>query len=142
MKPLLSKIPHPLRWLSAATLVLAVGGCGLSIRSPDLFQLTRRGQGPELALLVNDSGTISCNGGSPRRLADPLLLQARDLASSLDQIAGLRLPVPHNSVNHYYVVLPYGSVSFPDTAGVHHPLLAETEQFALRAAAQACHLSG
>lgn len=134
--------PRALWWLSALGLVLALGGCGLTIKSPDLFQIQRRGNGPELGLLVNDSGTISCNGSSPKPLADPLLLKARDLASSLDQVAGLRLPVPHNSVFHYYVVLPYGSVSFPDTAAAHHPLLAQVEQFALQAEQQACHLSG
>ncbi|MFL5822113.1 MAG: hypothetical protein ACJ764_01575, partial [Solirubrobacteraceae bacterium] len=106
------------------------------------FLLKRRGHGPELALLVNDSGTISCNGGWPKPLADPLLLQARDLAPQLSSVAGLRLPVPKNSVNRYYVVLPYGGVSFPDTAAAHHPLLAQVEQFALKAAHQACKLSG
>lgn len=130
------------RLLAAAALTLSVGGCGLTIKSPDLFQIQRRGNGPELGLLVNDSGTISCNGSSPKPLADPLLLRARDLANSLDDIAGLRLPVPRNSVFHYYVVLPYGSVSFPDTAAAHHPLLAQVEQFALQAEHQVCHLSG
>jgi hypothetical protein len=121
---------------------MALGGCGLNVKGADLFLLTRRGNGPELALLVNDSGTISCNKASPKPLPDPLLLQARDLAPSLDSIAGLELPVPHNSVNHYYVVLPYGSVSFPDTAAAHHPLLAQVEDFALKASQQVCHLPG
>jgi hypothetical protein len=123
-------------------LVLALGGCGLNIKSPDLFKLQRTGNGPGLVLLVNDAGTISCNGGSPKALADPLLLQARGLAPSLDSIAGLKLPKTRNSVFHYYVVLPYGSLSFPDTAGLHHPVLAQLEQFTVSAAQQACHLSG
>jgi hypothetical protein len=130
------------RALLAAVLVLGLAGCGLRIKGADLFLITRRGHGPELSLLVNDSGTISCNGGSPRPLADPLLLQARTLAPELQSVANLRLPVPHNSVFHYYVILQYGSVSFPDTAGAHHPLLAQVEQFALQAEHQACHLGG
>lgn len=142
MKARLHKIPRILWLLSALTLLPALAGCGLKVKGADLFLITRRGDGPEMALLVNDSGTISCNGGSPKPLADPLLLQARDLAQSLDAVAGLRLPVPHNSVFHYYVVLPYGSVSFPDTAGRHHPLLAQVEQFALKAGQQACGLKG
>jgi hypothetical protein len=123
-------------------LVVALAGCGLNVKGADLFLLTRRGHGPELALLVNDSGTISCNKGSPKPLPDPLLLQARDLAPSLDSIAGMNLPVPHNSVNHYYVVLPYGSVAFPDTAAAHHPLLAQVLDFAVKASQQVCHLPG
>ncbi len=137
-----SRIPRGLRGLAAAALVLAIGGCGLRVKGADLFLITRRGHGPELALLVNDSGTISCNGGSPKPLADPLLLQARALAPQLDALANLRLPVPRNSVFHYYVVLPYGSVSFPDTAAARHPLLAQVEQFALKASQQACKLPG
>lgn len=141
MSHVISRIPRSVRGLAAVTLVLAIGGCGLQIKGADLFLITRRGHGPELALLVNDSGTISCNGGSPKPLADRLLIQARDLAPQLDSVANLRLPVPHNSVFHYYVILPYGSVSFPDTAARRHPLLGQVEQFALEASQQACHLS-
>ena len=142
MNPSPSRVPRALRRLAAVTLVLAIGGCGLTVKGADLFLLTRRGHGPELALLVNDSGTISCNGGRPKPLADPLLLQARDLAPSLDAVAGMNLAVPRNSVFHYYVILPYGSVAFPDTAAARHPLLAQVEQFALRASEQACQLPG
>ncbi len=129
-------------WLLAPlAVVVMLAGC-LNIKGADLFKLQREGHGPTLVLLVNDSGTISCNGGSPKPLADPLLLQARDLAPSLDSIAGLNLPIRHSSVFHYYVVLPYGSLTFPDTAARQHPLLAQVEQFALRASQQACHLPG
>ncbi|HEY6399202.1 MAG TPA: hypothetical protein VIX82_17290, partial [Solirubrobacteraceae bacterium] len=57
--------------------VLALTGCGLSLQSPDLFLLTRTGQGSKLTLLVNDSGTIRCGGGVTKQLPDPLLLAAR-----------------------------------------------------------------
>ena len=126
----------------AATLV----GCGENIKGADLFLLTRRPSnhrnGAELSLLVNDSGTISCNGGRPKPLPDPLLLRARDLAAALDGEANLRLLTPPNSVFHYYIVLPYGSVSFPDTAAAHHPLLAQVLQFQLQASQQVCGLKG
>ena len=36
----------------------------------------------------------------------------------------MNIPVPHNSYYHYHVTLEYGTVSFPDTAAAHHPLLA------------------
>src|SRR5436305_7973884 len=116
----LVRIPRTIRALSAVALVLALVGCGENVKGADLFLLTRRPsgqhQGPELSLLVNDSGTISCNGGRPKPLADPLLLEARDLTPRLDAVAGMKLLTPPNSVFHYYIVLPYGSVSFPDTA--------------------------
>lgn len=135
-------IPRMARILSAVAVVLTLVGCGEDIKGADLFLLTRRGHGPELSLLVNDSGTISCNGGRAKPLPDPLLLKARDLAPQLAAVAGLRLLTPPNSVFHYYVELPYGSVSFPDTAAAHHPLLAQVLQFQLQASQQACGLKG
>jgi hypothetical protein len=139
-------IPRLTALAGALIVALTLVGCGENVKGADLFLLTRRpsGQhnGAQLALLVNDSGTISCNGGRPKPLADPLLLQARDLAASLDGDAGLSILSPPNSVFHYYIVLPYGSVSFPDTAAAHHPLLAQVLQFTLRASHQACGLKG
>lgn len=138
--------PRLTKVLGTLAVLLTLAGCGENVKGADLFLLTRRPSnhrhGPELALLVNDSGTISCNGGRPKPLADPLLLQARDLAASLDGEAGLRILSPPNSVFHYYIVLPYGGVSFPDTAAAHHPLLAQVLQFELKASRQACGLKG
>ena len=74
----------PARHITAA-LALVLAGCGLEIQEPDLFLLTRTGEGKTLTMLVNDSGTISCNGGKMKMLADPLLIQARDLAQNLDE---------------------------------------------------------
>jgi hypothetical protein len=128
----------------AAALVL--GGCGLNVQAADLFLLTRTGQGSKLTLLVNDSGTISCNGAKPRSLSDPLLLRARDLATSLtgDAKQNLRIKAGANSVYHYTIKLKDGTVSFPDTAtaGGKFPALAQAELFAVQTAQQACGLSG
>ena len=135
-----------MRWVGAAFAAIAVAGCGLSVSSPDLFLLTRTGEGHKLTLLVNDGGTIRCDGGRPRHLADPLLLQARDLASGLggDATSHLRIPSPSNSVYRYTIRLQEGTISFPDTAtaGGRYPRLAQAEQFALQAAREACGLSG
>src|SRR5579875_1057959 len=101
-----------------AGLAIGVAGCGLNVQSPDLFLLTRRGQGQTLTLLVNDDGTVRCDGGRPRMLPDPLLLQARDLASGLggDAQHHLRIPPAPNSVYRYTIRLQQGTISFPDTA--------------------------
>ncbi len=125
---------------------LGLTGCGLAVQSPDLFLLTRTGRSGKLTLLVNDSGTISCNGKRPRSLSDPLLIRARDLASSLDADARkrLRIPVPANSVFTYTIRLQNGTISFPDTATAtgRYPTLAQAELFTVQAAQGACGLSG
>jgi hypothetical protein len=130
-----------------ALLAAVLAGCGLSVQSPDLFLLTRTGQGQKLTLLVNDGGSIRCNGAPARTLPDRLLLQARDLASSLggDAREQLRIPPPpRGSVFRYTIRLQQGTISFPDTAtsSGRYPRLAQAELFALRAAQQACGLSG
>ncbi len=124
--------------------VLLLAGCGLDIQSPDLFLLTRTGPGQHLTLLVNDSGTVRCNGGKARPLSNELLIQARDLAQNLDSDAKakLRIPKAPNSVALYTIRLQDGTIEFPDTAAARHHELAAAELFAVQAAQQACHLAG
>ena len=130
--------------LAAAALAVLAWGCGLEINSGDLFLLKRTGPGQVLTLLVNDGGTISCNGGPAKPLPDPLLLSARDLATQLDHDAKARLHITGGraSVFTYSIRLPDGTISFPDTAATRHHELALAEQFALRAAQGPCGASG
>lgn len=130
----------PVALLAAILLV----GCGFDVASPDLFLLQRSGQAGRLTLLVNDGGTIRCNGGKARALPDPLLIRARALASDLDKDAkaSLRIPAPSNSVGRYTIRLEHGTISFPDTAAATRHELAEAEQFAVQAAQQVCGLGG
>jgi hypothetical protein len=127
-----------------AVTALTAAGCGFDVRSADLFLLTRTGQGRTLTLLVNDGGTIRCNGSRTMQISDPLLLRARDLATRLDSDAkrSLRIPAPPNSAFHYTIKLQDGTISFPDTAAAAHPELAQAELFAVQAAQQACRLPG
>jgi len=131
-----------MRWLILGALVALVSGCGADVASPDLFLLTRTGPSGRLTLLVNDGGTIRCNGGRARKLPDPLLLQARDLASGLggDAQEKLSIPSPPNSIYRYTIRLQQGTISFPDTATAKgkYPRLAQAEQFALQARRRAC----
>ena len=128
----------------AAIAALLLAGCGLDIQSPDLFLLSRTGQSGHLTLLVNDSGTISCNGGKPKALADTLLIQARDLAQNLDADARAKLHIApsRNSVGYYTIRLQDGTIRFPDTAAARHHELSAAELFAVQAAQQACGLPG
>ncbi|MGI8430261.1 MAG: hypothetical protein ACR2OB_13405 [Solirubrobacteraceae bacterium] len=115
-------------------------GCGLAVRSPDLFLLTRSGQGKPLALLVSDGGTIRCNSGKAKPLSDHLLIQARALATDLDKDAKARLAVAasRGSVFSYTLKLQDGTISFPDTAAGTRHELSEAEQFAVQAGHLAC----
>jgi hypothetical protein len=130
--------------LLVAAAAALIAGCGFDVQSPDLFVLTRVGQGRTLTLLANDGGTIRCDGGRARRLADPLLLRARDLAASLDGDAkrNLRIAAPPNSAFRYSVKLQDGTIAFPDTAAAGHAELAQVVLFAVQAAQQACGLPG
>ena len=135
-----------MRFRAAVVLLLAalVTGCGFEVEEPDLFLVTRTGaQGQRLSLLVNDGGTISCDGGKAKNLPDPLLLQARDLASSLnnDVSAKRRFPASARSVYSYTVKLQNGTMSFPDTAALSRKELSNLELFVVQAAANPCGLS-
>lgn len=130
--------------LLVAVAAAALTGCGLNVASPDLFVLTRIGRPRPLTMLVNDGGTIRCNGGRSMMLPDPLLIQARALVSTLDNDAkaGLRIPSRRGSVATYSIKLQDGTIAFPDTAGTSHPELAQAELFAVQAAQQGCRLPG
>ena len=132
--------------VAVSTLLVAVvlAGCGLDVQQPDLFLVTRTGaHGQKLSLLVNDGGTISCNGGKPKSLPDPLLLAARDLATSLntDVSSKLRFSSSTRSVYSYTVKVQNGTLYFPDTAAVSRKELADLELFVVQAAANPCGLS-
>jgi hypothetical protein len=128
--------------------VLALGcavtaGC-LSVQASDLFLVTRTGAGPRLTLLVNDGGTVRCNGGAAKPLPDRFLLQARDLASRLDTDAKHRLHLPRtsNTVATYTVKLKDGTISFPDTAARTRSELAQLELLTVQIANGPCGLRG
>jgi hypothetical protein len=124
-------------------LAAAVAGCGADVQSPDLFVITRTGQGARTSLLVNDGGTIRCDGGPARPLPDPLLLQARDLAAALDKDVKnhLHITATRGSASRFTVTLPDGTLRFPDTAAARHVELARAELFAVQARAAACRSS-
>jgi len=130
-----------MRIAAAVLAAIAVAGCGFDVQSPDLFQVTRTGQGQKLTLLVNDSGTIACNGGKPKALPDPLLLQARDLATSLGSDVDLTFAATPRHVFVYTVKVQKGTFTFPDTAAASRKELSQLELFVIQAAANPCGIS-
>ena len=123
--------------------VAVLAGCGFDVQSADLFQVTRTGQGQKLTLLVNDSGTIACNGGKPKALPDRLLLQARDLTTNLnaDAKGKTRLPAGAGSVFSYTVKVQNGTFIFADTEAGARKELAQLELFVIQAAADPCGIN-
>ena len=128
--------------LGAAVAVL-LAGC-FDVQSPDLFLLTRTGQGPKLTLLVNDAGTIRCNGAKAKPISNTSLITARDLADNLATDAQNKLTIPNapGSVYYYRIRLQQGTISFPDKASATRNVLAQAELYAAQAAQQDCGLSG
>jgi hypothetical protein len=128
--------------VAIVAVVAVVAGCGFTVEQPDLFLLTRTGQGRTLTLLVNDSGTIRCDGHPAKAISDRLLVQARDLADNLagDAKSKLQIATIADSVYFYTVKLQDGTITFPDTAAGSHHELAQAELFALQAAQGPCGL--
>ncbi|HWF23970.1 MAG TPA: hypothetical protein VG275_00875 [Solirubrobacteraceae bacterium] len=124
------------RVIASAVLVpAALAGCGLAVQAPDLFAVTKAGQGKSATMVVNDGGTISCNRGRAKPLSDRLLIVGRSLVGQLESDALHKLdpPSPTGSVYRYTVRLQQGTFSFPDTSAAHRPELAKLEQFVLQA---------
>jgi hypothetical protein len=124
--------------------VTAVGAifaaCGQ--RPPDLFVIERTGSipGARLTLHVSDDGTVRCNRGKGRRLADPQLLAARRLARELEPLAARRLSLPpaRGSVLSYRVRLAAGVVSFSDSSPGLRPAMGRVQAFTRWVARSTC----
>ncbi|MGB2710184.1 MAG: hypothetical protein WBC33_01610 [Conexibacter sp.] len=127
----------------AAVLASGLAACGADY--PDLFVLTRSGSlpGAKLTLLVNDGGTVSCNGGAPRQLPDQLLLDARDIETSLQEEAhdDLVLPASARSLLRYRLRAEEGTVTFSDTDAATRPELGKLVAFTRTVAQDVCGLA-
>ena len=129
--------------LAALAATAALAGCGADY--PDLFVLYRSGSLPDarLTLLVNDGGTVSCNGGEPRQLPARQLLDARDLARDLaeEARADLTLPVPRGSLLRYRLRTQDGTVTFSDANAVQRPVLGRAVALTRAVAQDVCGLA-
>lgn len=136
-----------MRRLAAALVALAgtavLTGCGAAY--PDVFLLTRSGSlpGARLTLLVNDGGTVRCNGGAEHQLPPRQLLDARRIATDLMEEAhdDLTLPAPPDSVLRYRLRTQDGTVTFSDVDAVRRPELAPVIVFARKVAQDVCGLA-
>jgi hypothetical protein len=132
--------------LAAALVLLAIpltgAGCG-GIIAPDLFVVYRTGPGRmRLTLLVNEEGTVHCNGISAVKLSDSQIVQARAIQEDLHEPASrsLSLAPSPGSVISYYVRDEAGTVRFSDNSPHQPAVLRRLALFVLQAAQQNCHL--
>jgi hypothetical protein len=98
-------------------LAAVVAGCGTP--PPDLFEVQRSGPDPNanVTVVVNDGGSVTCNGAKhPLDAKD--LLRARQLVRDLEPQAQLHLDLPPGpgSELSYRARMEAGNVAFSDTS--------------------------
>jgi hypothetical protein len=113
--------------------------------SPDLFAVQRSGSvsGASLQMVVNDGGTVTCNGGAARQISAPLLLAARAVARDLHDPAtrGLALAPGPQPVLHYAARTQDGHVSFSDDSAAQPAVLYRLALLVRQIAQQDCRLA-
>jgi len=135
------------RLTSAVALLVAavLPGCGSQgIESPDLFAITRTGKlpGARLGMVVNDGGTVRCNGRRAELLPSAELLDARELQRDLAPPSrrGLRLAPGPGSLLRYRVRSGNGTVVFSDTSPRQPKVFFRVAAFARKVAIGVCGL--
>jgi hypothetical protein len=126
----------------AALAATALAGCGGP--AGDLFEVERSGSipGAELRIVVANDGTARCNGGPPKSIGDPSLLDARELGRELTVTArgNRRLPPGRGTVLHYRVRLPSGTLSYSDSSRHQTPAMQQLQGFVRDVARRVCRL--
>jgi hypothetical protein len=122
--------------------LLFLAACGGGIASPDLFIVQRSGSvaGASLTLLVNDGGTVRCDGGPPKRISDAQLVRARGIQEELQEIASKHVvlaPKP-GSVLSYYLRDQDGTVRFSDNSAGQGKVMHELQALVLEVGRAAC----
>ena len=117
----------------------ALAGCGTA--SPDLFEVRRTGpdRPANLTMVVNDGGTVSCNGRS-HPLDAARLLRARELTREVAKQAelGVELPPGPGSNLSYRVRMEAGTVRFSDTSRGNPPSFHRLAAFTKDVAERVC----
>jgi hypothetical protein len=118
---------------------LSAAGCGLP--PPDLFVVDRSGsdRNANLELLVNDGGSVRCDGHR-RPLDADRLLQARQLERDLEPQAqlGLELPPGPGTILSYRVRMEGGTIAFSDRSRDVPPAFQRLAAFTKDVAEQVC----
>ena len=127
--------------LGLAALV-ALTGCGSP--ASDIFEVERSGSIPDadLRIVVADDGTVRCNGGSPKNIGDPRLLDARELGRELTDTArgGRTLHAGPGTVLSYRVRLPSGTLNYSDSSAGQTKAMLQLQGFVRDVAQHVCGL--
>lgn len=128
-----------MRAVAAAALAVVVAGCGTE--SPDLFAVERSGpdRPANLSLVVNDGGSVTCNGKEHALDADTLL-RARELSREIAKQAelGVELPRGPGANLSYRVRMEEGTVAFSDTSRGNPPSFFQLAAFTKDVAEDVC----
>ena len=101
----------------AAALAAVLAGCGTP--PPDLFEVKRTGEdrNATVDVVVNDGGSVTCNG-KEHPLENDLLLRARQILRDIQPQAELHLELPPGPQPQlsYSARMEAGTVAFADTS--------------------------
>ena len=126
----------------AALATVALAGCGSP--ASDLFEVERSGTIPDadLRIVVADDGTVRCNGGAPKNMGDPRLLDARELGRELADTArgGRALHAGPGTVLSYRVRLPSGILTYSDSSAGQTKAMLQLQGFVRDVAIHVCGL--
>jgi len=126
----------------AALAAVALAGCGSP--ASDIFEVERSGSIPDadLRIVVADDGTARCNGGSPKNIGDPRLLDARELGRELTDTArgGRTLHAGPGTVLSYRVRLPSGTLIYSDSSAGQTKAMLQMQGFVRDVAIHVCGL--
>ena len=126
----------------AALAAVVLAGCGSP--ASDLFEVERSGTIPDadLRIVVADDGTVRCNGGAPKNMGDPRLLDARELGRELADTArgGRALHAGPGTVLSYRVRLPSGILTYSDSSAGQTKAMLQLQGFVRDVAIHVCGL--
>jgi hypothetical protein len=127
----------------AATAALSLAACGADY--PDLMVIRRSGALPDAnaTLLINDGGTVTCDGGEPLQMPPRPMLDAREIARELAEEAGedLVLPRPAGAQLRFRLETMDGTVTFSDADAASRPLLGRLVALTRTIAQDVCGLA-
>jgi hypothetical protein len=123
--------------------LLLLSGCGGGVLSADLFEVKRSGSvpGASLTLVVNEGGTVRCDGGPPLPISDSQLVLARGVQEELKEAVSMHLYLPPRpgSVFSYYLRDGEGYVRFSDNSAGQSRIMHELQAFVLDVGRGVCH---
>ena len=126
----------------ALALAVATAGAGCGGAYSDLLAVQRTGALPDARVdfVINDGGTVRCDGGDERQLPSKLLLEARDIVRALSGRFEERTAFPRSprALLRFRAETADGELAFSDVDGGRDPDLGRLVLLVRRTAQQMC----